>query len=159
MKKLISIALLIATVCLLASCSTNIADNETDAETTIPVTSPEGFEDVTAPAPEGTTAPDTEDGDETTATEETEPETEDETTAADKISTPDEAVAAARAYKGEIDEVTGFIYGYSYEGMMTEGDIEYFKIRVAWYNEEAGKYSKCGYILVAPDGSCLEYDW
>lgn len=160
MKKIISIALLLAAVCILASCSANVANNETDAETTIPVTSPEGFEDVTAPIIEDTTAADTEkDVEETTEADDTTAEKEEETTSLDKISTPDEAVAAARAYKGEIDEVTGFKYGYSYEGMMTEGDIEYFKIRVAWYNEEAGKYSKCGYILVAPDGSCLEYDW
>ncbi|MBQ4066467.1 MAG: hypothetical protein IJD22_02360 [Clostridia bacterium] len=159
MKKLISIALLIATVCLLASCSTNIADNETDAETTIPVTSPEGFEDVTAPAPEGTTAPDTEDGDETTATEETEPETEDETTAVDKISTPDEAVAAAKEWLGEVDNETGYKYAYSYDGTLEDGQTTYFKVRVSWFIEEQGRSSLCGYLLVSPEGEVSKYSW
>ena len=160
MKKIISIALLLAAVCILASCSANVANNETDAETTIPVTSPEGFEDVTAPIIEDTTAADTEkDVEETTEADDTTAEKEEETTSLDKISTPDEAVAAAKEWLGEIDEETGYKYTYSYDGTLEDGGVTYYKIRVSWFIEEQGRSSLCGYLLVSPQGDVNKYSW
>ena len=153
MKKLICILLVICSAALLFSCTPKpVGNNDTSSgDTTIPVTSPDGFEDVTAPV--------TTDAD-TTKKEDPENTTEDDTTVpAPKIATIDDAVAAARAYKGEMDSEIGYKYAYSYDGMMNDGGIEYYKIRVSWYIEEQGKYSKCGYILVSPDGSCREFDW
>lgn len=153
MKKLISITLILLSVCLLFSCTPKpVGSNDTTLPDTPPVTGPDGFEDVTAPPI--TTAPDT--------TKKDDPK---DTTDADTtekslvISSIDEAVAAARAYKGEFDSDIGYKYAYSYDGMMKDGGVDYYMIRVAWYIEEQEKYSKCGYILVSPDGTCKEYDW
>ncbi len=158
MKKFISIALLILTVCLLASCNANTTNNDPDAETTIPVTSPEGFEDVTAPIPSDTTAADTADDEETTEAEDTSAAAED-TTAADKIATPDAAVEAAKEWLGEVDNETGYRYTYSYDGTLEDGGKTYYKIRVSWFIEEQGRSSLCGYLLVSPEGEVSKYSW
>lgn len=156
MKKFISIALLIFAVCILSSCTANTKNNGNDAETTIPVTSPEGFEDVTAPAVEDTTSADTESIDDTTAADDT---TTEETTSADKIATADDAVAAAKEWLGETDEGTGYKYTYSYDGTLEDGGVTYYKIRVSWFIEEQGRSSLCGYLLVSPQGDVSKYSW
>lgn len=158
MKKFISIALLISAVCILASCTPNTAGNGADDETTIPVTSPEGFEDVTAPVIEDTAEPDSEKDDEET-TETAETEAKEETTASDKISTPDEAVKAAKEWLGESDEETGYKYTYSYDGTLENNGVTCFKIRVSWLIEEQGRSSLCGYLLVSPEGEISKYSW
>lgn len=151
MKKLISIVLLLAlTVCALASCSH--ADKKDEADTTAPeVTSPDGFDDVTAP-PEDTTG---KKKDETTAAD---------TTAAidpEKIVTnADEAVAAAREWLGESDPDTGYKYAYSYDGSTFDDDGKpLFRVRVSWYLEEQERYSLCGFLLVSPTGEITKYSW
>ena len=154
MKKITVTALILATLLLFSGCTLYGGGADTTTADTIPVTSPEGFEDVTAP-PEDTKneeAKDTSAADDTTA----EPETEKDS---GKIETPDEAVAAARDYLGETDSDTGYKYAYSYDGMMTEGSDEYFKIRVSWFIEEQERYSLCGYILVSPEGECFKFSW
>ena len=149
MKKLISAILLMAMVATLAACSKNAGSgDDTTADTTGPqVTSPAGFDDVTAPPEDTTKAP------ETTKAE--------ETTEAPKagIATAEEAVEAARNWLGETDPDTGYKYAFSYDGMLTEGGIEYFKIRVSWYIEEQERYSLCGYLLVSPAGKVSKYSW
>ena len=149
MKKIISVILLLAMAASLAACSPKgLGGNDTTADTTAPiVTSPDGFDDVTAP-PEDTTKTE-----ETTKAEET-TEAPD-----DGITTADEAVAAARAWLGESDPDTGYKYAFSYDGMINEGGIEYFKIRVSWYIEEQERYSRCGDLLVSPDGKVSKYSW
>ena len=157
MKKITVIAFALVLTALLSACTPGAVGNDTTDDTTIPVTSPDGFEDVTAPPVADTTAKE----ETTDAPKDTEEDTTlaDTTEKSDKISTPDEAVAAARAYKGEEDKDIGYKYAYSYDGMMTDGGVEYYKIRVSWYIEEQERYSKCGYILVGADGSCKEFDW
>ena len=150
MKKLISIILLIAMVATLASCSlAKGGGDDSTADTTAPkVTSPAGFDDVTAP-PEDTTK--------ASETTEKEPETTEAT--AKGITTAEEAVAAAKAWLGETDPDTGYMYAFSYDGTMTEGGVEYYKIRVSWYIEEQERYSRCGDLLVSPDGKVSKYSW
>ena len=157
MKKLISAILLIAMVASLTSCSLiKKGGEDTTAETTAPqVTSPAGFDDVTAP-PVDTTAK----VEETTAAV-TEADTTEKVAPIqdDGIETADEAVAAARKWLGETDPDTGYKYAFSYDGTMTDGGIEYFRIRVSWYIEEQERYSLCGYLLVDENGSVSKYSW
>ncbi len=152
MKKLISAILLIAMVATLASCSQGALGGKdtTDGTTTPQVTSPNGFDDVTAPPEDTTEKPE----------ETTEADTEETTEAPDDgITTADEAVAAARAWLGESDPDTGYKYAFSYDGTLTENGIEYFRVRVSWFIEEQERYSICGYLLVSPDGKVSKYSW
>lgn len=151
MKRLISIVLLLAlTVCALASCSPAGKGNDSEADTTVPeVTSPDGFDDVTAP-PEETTDADKKDT------------TDADTTEEDPlafINDAEEAVAAARKWLGESDPDTGYKYAYSYDGSVVENNVPLFRIRVSWYIEEQERYSFCGYLLVNPDGTITKYSW
>ena len=50
MKKLISIILLLAMFCTLFACSPKKGGDETTDDTTVPVTNPDGFEEVTTPS-------------------------------------------------------------------------------------------------------------
>lgn len=143
----------------LSACTPGILGNDdSSADSTIPVTSPDGFKDVTAPPEQSDTVKDTENNDKDTAAKDTTAQDTTEKTSS-SVSTPDEAVAKARAYKGEVDSRTGYKLAYSYDGMMNDNGTEYYKIRVSWFIEEEERYSKCGYILVSPDGNCVEYDW
>ncbi|MBE6587786.1 MAG: hypothetical protein E7647_05155 [Ruminococcaceae bacterium] len=151
MKKLISIVLLLAlALCIFASCSPKKGDEGDD--TTVPeVTSPDGFDDVTAPPEdEATTFPEKE-----------EDTTVEDTTAAPSVSVNDaeEAVEYARNWLGETDPDTGYKYAFSYDGSMIENDKPYFRIRVSWYIEEQERYSLCGYLLVGADGEVVRYSW
>lgn len=156
MKRICAIVLILTFACLFCSCTKGGGNDSDSADTTIPVTSPDGFEDVTAP-PEDTKNTDTKAPD--TEKDEIEDTTANTETAGDKISSAEEAIDCARAYKGEVDSETGYKYAYSYDGTVVENGISLFRIRVSWYIEEEDRYSKCGYILVSPDGECTEFDW
>lgn len=194
MKKITLCAILLALLALIVSCRPALSPNDglSTNESQIPVTSPNGFEDVTAPpekpAPADTTnKTETTKAPDTTKTEETEKETEsdeDETTNSDtqadttvtettapdttavqttaptpKISTPEEAIDAAKDWLGDTDPQTGYKYAYSYDGMIAENGKDLFKIRVSWFIEEQERYSLCGYLLVSPDGTVSKYSW
>lgn len=182
MKKIITTVILLSLACLLMfSCSVAGDSNDTTVSDNPKVTSPDGFEDVTVPpiadktdaaTEENTKTPETElPIGETTdpADEETtspDAETEDTTAPAESgdepkviITTNEEALDAARAYLGTIDEETGYQYAYSNDGMLTENGIEYFKIRVSWIIVEEDRRSLCGYLLVSPYGDVTEYAW
>lgn len=152
MKKIISLLLLLAMAAALASCSPKaLGGNDTTDDTTAPqVTSPDGFEDVTAP-PVDTTEK---------VEETTEADTENTTEAPDSgITTAEEAVDAAKNWLGDTDPDTGYKYAFSYDGILTDGGIDYFRVRVSWYIEEQERYSLCGYLLVSPDGKISKYSW
>ena len=155
MKKISIIAMLLALLALLCACTPKIVSNgDTTSDTTIPVTSPDGFEDVTAPPEKDTT-----DANEDT-TEKVEADTTDgETTAISVVYNVDTAIEAARNWLGDIDPDTGYKYAFSYDGIFTEGDNESFKIRVSWYIAEQERYSLCGYLLVTPKGEVSKYSW
>ena len=150
MKKIISVILLIAMVASLASCSlAKGGGDDSTADTTAPqVTSPAGFDDVTAPPEDTTKAPET-------------TEKEPETTEAPEtgITNAEEAVATAKAWLGETDPDTGYMYAFSYDGILEDGGVSYFRIRVSWYIEEQERYSLCGYLLVSPEGNVSKYSW
>lgn len=141
-KFFITVAALLLAASLMASCSAK--QNEGDKDDTKPsvTTERKGFEDVTAPPEQETSA-------ETTA---------DEGSDSAGFTTTD-AVAAARAWMGDADEETGFLYSYSFDEMITEDGKEYYKIRVSWYIEEEDRYSLCCYLLVGEDGSVRNYNW
>ena len=155
MKNIISVILLLTMIASLASCSlAKGGGDDSTADTTIPqVTSPAGFDDVTAP-PEDTTKTD-----ETTKAEAEETTNKTAQANDEEITTADEAVAAARKWLGETDPDTGYKYAFSYDGTMTDGGVEYFRIRVSWYIEEQERYSLCGYLLVSPKGTVSKYSW
>ena len=180
MKKLITAVILLSLACLLMfSCT---AGNSTkDTTTDDPkVTSPDGFEDVTVPpvntgdtdteSDEATNAPGTDkpdpDTDTTASGDDTSAPEDDATDTNAPESTPDavittnaEAIEAARSYLGWVDSETGYQYAYSNDGMLTENGIEYFKVRVSWMIVEEERLSLCGYLLVAPNGDVIKYDW
>lgn len=187
MKKLLICAVLLSLTVLLVSCRPAIGPGgDSTNESQIAVTSPDGFEDVTAP-PQNTPPADTtkkpetsKDNDTTEAkTDDTTKETPTDTTAKDtdgsetavdttvadttlpapKISTPEEAIDAAKGWLGTTDPTTGYKYAFSYDGTFTENKTEYFKIRVSWFIEEQERYSLCGYLLVSPDGDVSKYSW
>lgn len=151
MKKLISIILLLAMFCTLFACSPKKGGDETTDDTTVPVTNPDGFEEVTTPStdkkPEDTTAADT------TAADTTAPAPE------ITVKDADAAVAKAREWLGETDPDTGYKYAYSYDGSMIENGKPFFRIRVSWFIEEQERYSLCGYLLVGADGTVTKYSW
>jgi len=151
MKKLISIILLLAMFCTLFACSPKKGGDETTDDTTVPVTNPDGFEEVTTPStdkkPEDTTAADT------TAADTTAPAPE------ITVKDADAAVARAREWLGETDPDTGYKYAYSYDGSMIENGKPFFRIRVSWFIEEQERYSLCGYLLVGADGTVTKYSW
>lgn len=151
MKKLISIILLLATFCTLFACSPKKGGDDTTGDTTVPVTNPDGFEEVTTPStdkkPEDTTAADT------TATDTTAPAPE------ITVKDADAAVTRAREWLGETDPDTGYKYAYSYDGSMIENGKPFFRIRVSWFIEEQERYSLCGYLLVGADGTVTKYSW
>ena len=151
MKKLISIILLLAMFCTLFACSPKKGGDETTDDTTVPVTNPDGFEEVTTPStdkkPEDTTAADT------TAADTTAPAPE------ITVKDADAAVAKAREWLGETDPDTGYKYAYSYDGSMIENGKPFFRIRVSWFIEEQESYSLCGYLLVGADGTVTKYSW
>ena len=132
----------------LASCSLTGDKRETEKkeDTSSVTTAREGFEDVTVPPEETTDKAADSKTEETTATDE-------------GITDSDKAVAAAREYLGEKDEETGYKYAYSFDTMMTEDGVEYYKIRVSWYITEEERYALCGYLLVDADGNVTKYDW
>ena len=151
MKKLISIILLLAMFCTLFACSPKKGGDETTDDTTVPVTNPDGFEEVTTPStdkkPEDTTAADT------TAADTTAPAPE------ITVKDADAAVAKAREWLGETDPDTGYKYAYAYDGSMIENGKPFFRIRVSWFIEEQERYSLCGYLLVGADGTVTKYSW
>ena len=153
MKKITVIALAIIMASLLCACQPAGKVDDTSADTTIPVTSPDGFEDVTAPPVADTTAKAEEK--DTTAADTTEAET----TKTSAVSDSEEALAVAKSWLGDTDPDIGYKYAFSYDGMMTDGGKEYYKIRVSWYIEEQERYSLCGYLLVDADGSVSKYSW
>ena len=153
MKKISIIAMLLALAALLCACTPKIVSNgDTTSDTTIPVTSPDGFEDVTAPPADDTTKK--EDNDTTAADI-----TEGDTTKGGVVSNSDEALTVARNWLGDTDPDIGHKYAFSYDGMMTDNGKEYYKIRVSWYIEEQERYSLCGYLLVDSDGNVSKYSW
>ena len=149
MKKLALITAMLLIVSLsLSACSQAKSESE---DSTLPVSTPQGFEDVTAP-PEPET-------DESTDNV-TDGTTDGDTSASPEgITTPEEAVAAAKAYLGDEDPDIGYPYSFSYDGMFTDNGTEYFKIRVSWFIEEQERYSLCGYLLVGADGTVTKYSW
>ena len=154
MKKITVIALVLAMTSLLCSCKSLGKVEDTSAETTIPVTSPEGFEDMTAPpVADDITVKVEKDTD--AAVDTTKAETTEISTGFDS----EDALKAARAWLGDTDPDIGYKYAFSYDGMMNDGAKEYFKIRVSWYIEEQERYSLCGYLLVDENGSVSKYSW
>ena len=152
MKKISVIALLLSLVALLCACAPAGLSDETTADTTIPVTSPDGFEDVTAPPVADTTA----NNDKETAADDT---TADDTTKASVVPDAEAALDLARNWLGDTDPDIGYKYAFSYDGMMTDNGKEYYKIRVSWYIEEQERYSLCGYLLVDESGAVSKYSW
>ncbi|MBR6675837.1 MAG: hypothetical protein IKL24_00710 [Clostridia bacterium] len=186
MKKTITAVILLSLVCLLMfSCASNSGTKDTTADDDPKVTSPDGFEDVTAPpvntdttadSNESTPPPETNkpEPDTDTAAPETDTDAPDEnTTEPDDTGAPDtdtgtpeliitnnaEAIEAARNFLGLVDSETGYQYAYSNDGMLTENGIEYFKVRVSWIIVEEERLSLCGYLLVSPYGDVTKYDW
>lgn len=145
MKKLAFITAIMLMALSLFSCST--AQSES-ADSTLPVSSPQGFEDVTAPPEE-----------ETTEKAEKETTAEETTAPAKAVTTTDEAIAKAKEFLGEVDSYTGYAYSFSYDGMLEDNSVEYFKIRVYWHIAEQERYAYCGDLLVSPDGEVTEYNW
>ncbi|MBE6713984.1 MAG: hypothetical protein E7575_01680 [Ruminococcaceae bacterium] len=154
MKKITSFALAFVLLFSLAACSAASKDKKDD-DTTLEVTNPQGYEDITAPPADAVDTkndPSDESGEDTTA--------EDTTDSSDeKIASADDAIKAARAFLGESDPDTGYKYAYSYNGMMTDNGVLYFKVRVSWYIEEQERYSLCGELLVNEDGEVRKYNW
>ena len=153
MKKTTVIALALILAALLCACQPAGKIDDTSADTTIPVTSPDGFEDVTAPPVTDTTAPEAEK--DTTAAD----TTAEDTTKDSTVSDSEEALTIAKNWLGDTDPDIGYKYAFSYDGMMTDGGKEYYKIRVSWYIEEQERYSLCGYLLVDENGSVSKYSW
>ncbi len=154
MKKITSFALALALLFSLAACSAASKDKKDD-DTTLEVTNPQGYEGITAPPDDNTDTkndlPD--DKDEDTTAEDTTAVKE------ETIASADDAIKAARDFLGESDPDTGYKYAYSYNGMMTDNGVLYFKVRVSWYIEEQERYSLCGELLVNEDGEVRKYNW
>lgn len=152
MKKIISVLLICAFVFALFSCTAKTAGNdESKNDTTVPVTGPEGFEDVTAPVTE-----DSKD-EETTEAESTAPAvTTDEKTG---LCSYEEAIDIAKNWLGETDPDTGYKYAYSYDGIQKDGESSFHRVRVSWHIEEEDRYSLCGYLLVDANGNVSKYSW
>ncbi len=159
MKKTCITVLFAMLLVLLCACTPPGDGTDTTSDTTIPVTSPDGFEDVTAPPVADTTDAKAEDTTDSKIEDTTEAEKTEDTTASEGITDADSALAKARAWLGESDPDTGYKYAFSYDGMMTEGGVDCYKIRVSWYIEEQERYSLCGYLLVSPDGKVSKYSW
>ena len=161
MKKIIALMLALLAVMLFAACRDNTDDPE-DTTDISDVTTEIGGDDTTLPTEE-TTSP-YEDEETTDADTDTEPVETDAVTepATDAVTEPSDkltvngALALCRSYLGEFDPDSGYKYSYQYESLTDEGD---FKIKVSIYIEENDRYSKCGYLIVTPDGKITKFDW
>jgi hypothetical protein len=157
MKRIIALMLVLLAVVSLAACRENTNDpaDTTDAESTA-VTTEEGGEDTTV-SDEETTSPEDEEttGADVETDAVTEPATDAVTEPSDQL-TVNGALALCRSYLGDVDPDSGYQYSYQYEGMTDEGN---FNIKVSIYIEEDDRYSKCGYLIVTPEGKITEFDW
>ena len=156
MKRFICLALLVCTVLSLFACTPakqNGEDESTAAETTIPVTNPDGFEDVPVP-PEETTSTD-----ETTAAAKDDTTAEETTAREDGLPTIEDAMEMAKNYLGETDKETGYKYAFSYDGIQKDNEKKFHRVRVSWFIEEQERYSLCGFLLIDADGNVTKYSW
>ncbi|MBQ4066499.1 MAG: hypothetical protein IJD22_02525 [Clostridia bacterium] len=145
MKKLISILLLLALSASLFACAAaKEGSDTTDSDSTVAVTGPDGFEDITAPPVSTDTAPGSD-----TVTEPAETE----------LSPAQQSVEAAKAFIGTTDPETGALYAFSYDGIFTENETKYHRVRVSLYIAEQERYSLCGYVIISPDGTCSKLGW
>lgn len=154
MKKIVSVFLMTLMVITLFSCTAKTGNGDgSEAETTTPITGPEGFEDVTAPETEDTKAQ----SEENTVAETTSPE--ETTNAKTGLGSYEDAMDTARKWLGETDPDTGYKYAYSYDGIQKDGERSFHRVRVSWYIEEEDRYSLCGYLLVDENGNVSKYSW
>ena len=115
--------------------------NDTAAESTVSVTETAKKETENETSPE-TDLPETKAGTETAAPS--------------GLMSEEEALKKARAYLGDKDPDTGFLYSYSFDSYTPEGSC---KVRVSWYIEEGDRYSTCGFLIVTPSGDVSRLDW
>lgn len=136
MKQKIICVLFLLSILSLTACSRRSFINEhSDGGDTTASVAPDGFEDVTAPPKEDTSAE--------AVTENTERE---------------EALNAAKALVGDTDGESGLKYTFSYDGEDTVNGKTVSRVRVSVHGDD-GTYTVCGTVLVDEYGNAEKYEW